>query len=91
MRAVICDGFDELTTDMHSGCKQKKQWRAGRRKTARSDRLRPLDLQLAMVSKAVAQVQVDESLVWNASLFGHALEVLNNVLGEPHGDRLLQL
>jgi hypothetical protein len=35
-----------------------------------------------MASEAVSQIQVDEALVRNASFFGHALEVFNNVFGE---------
>ena len=52
---------------------------------------RPLDLDLAMLRKAVSEVEIDEALVWNASLGGHALEVLNHILGEAHGYRLLEL
>jgi hypothetical protein len=54
-----------------------------------SDPLRPFDLQLAMAGKTVAQIKIDEALVWNASFFSHAFEILNNVFREPHGHGLL--
>jgi hypothetical protein len=44
-----------------------------------SCRLRPLDLQLAMLCEAVTQVEVDEALIRYAGFFSHALEILNNV------------
>ena len=52
---------------------------------------RPLDLDPAILRKAVSQVEIDEALVGYARLHGHAFEVLNHVLGEAHGDRLLKL
>ena len=52
---------------------------------------RPLDLDLAIVRKAVSEVEIDQALVRNASLRSHALEVLNHVFGKPHGHGLLEL
>jgi hypothetical protein len=46
---------------------------------------RPLDLELAILRKAISQIEIDEALVWNARFFGHALEVLNYVFGKTHG------
>ena len=51
----------------------------------------PLDLHLAMLRKTVAQVQVDEALVGDASLASHALEVVNDVFRKTHSDWLLEL
>ena len=44
-----------------------------------------------MLRKAVSEVEIDETLVRNARLRSHALEVLNHILGEAHGYRLLKL
>ena len=51
---------------------------------------RPFNLDLAMLRKAVSEVEIDETLVRNARLRGHALEVLNHILGEAHGYRLFE-
>jgi len=51
----------------------------------------PLDSNSPIACKAIAQIQVDEALVWHAGFDGHALEILDHVLGEPYCDGLLQL
>ena len=55
------------------------------------DGTRPLDLDFAILSKAVSEVEIDEALVRNSGLCGHAFEVLNHIFGETHGYRLLEL
>lgn len=39
----------------------------------------PLDLDLAILSKAISEVEIDQALVRDASLDGHALEVLHHI------------
>ena len=56
-----------------------------------SGRTRPFDLRLAILGKAISEVEIDQALVRHAHFGGHAFEVLNYVLGEPHGHRLLEL
>ena len=51
----------------------------------------PLDLNSPIACKAISQIEVDEALVWHAGFDGHALEILDHVLGEPYCDGLLQL
>ena len=58
---------------------------------ARLGGLRPVDLDLAVMSKAVSEIQVDETLIRHACFVGHALEIHHNILRQPHGDWLLQL
>lgn len=52
--------------------------------------LRPVDFDLAVLRKAISQIQVDEALVRHASLFSHAFEIHQDVFRQPHGDGLLQ-
>ena len=40
---------------------------------------------------AVTQIEIDETLVWNANLLGNGLEVINGVPIETDRDLLLQL
>ena len=51
----------------------------------------PFDLDLAVVRKAISEIEVDKTLVRNARLGSHALEVLNNIFGETHSHGLLKL
>ena len=50
------------------------------------DNLWSVDLHFAVFCKAVAQIQVDEALVWSSSVLRHALEVLDNVLSKERSD-----
>jgi hypothetical protein len=51
----------------------------------------PSDFDLAMLSHAVTEIQVDEALVRDTGLHRHILEVEYNLLGEAHGDGLFEL
>ena len=57
----------------------------------RLSRLRPVDLYLPAIRKAVAQVQVNQALVRDASFLGIALEIVHNIFRQPHSHRLLEL
>ncbi len=46
---------------------------------------------LAALLGAFTQVEIDQALIGNPRLLGHALEVLDDVDPEPHRDALLQL
>ena len=50
----------------------------------------PLEAELAMMLNTISQVQIDEILIRNPSLFGHRLEVANNVGSHSDGNLLLQ-
>ena len=52
---------------------------------------RPLDLDLAILGKAISEIEIDEALIRNPGFAGHAFEILNNVFRKPHGHRLLEL
>ena len=45
-------------------------------------RLRPVDLHLSAIGKTVAQLQVNQALVGDASFLGHAIEVVHHILGQ---------
>ena len=51
----------------------------------------PVDLHFPIIGKTVAQVQVNETLIWNAGFVGHSLEIIHNILLKAHRHRLLQL
>lgn len=50
----------------------------------------PVQVQLPVRRRAVAQVQVDEALVRNADLLGNRLEVVDRFLVQANGHLLLQ-
>lgn len=54
-------------------------------------KLFPVQVQLAVRRRTVAQVQVDEALVRNTNLLGERLEVVDRFLIQADGDLLLQL
>jgi hypothetical protein len=39
-----------------------------------------------MMRNTVSEVEVDKALVRNTSVNGYALGVVNNILGQAHGD-----
>lgn len=39
-----------------------------------------------MTGDTVAQIKVDETLIWDAFFIGHLLEIVNNVFAQPHRD-----
>src|SRR5690606_4585325 len=49
---------------------------------------RPSNMYFAVLHDAVAQVHIDETLIWNSRFVGHALEVRHDVFRKTHGDRL---
>jgi len=50
---------------------------------------RPSNLYLAVLCNTVPKIEIDEALIGDSSLSGHALKVGNDVFGEPHCDGLL--
>lgn len=57
----------------------------------RSGHLWPFDLHSAVVGKAIAQIQIDQTLVGYASIFGHAFEIGDHVIRQSHRHRPLEL
>ncbi len=55
-------------------------------RTKGSGHTRPLDIDLAVVCKAISEIKIDEALVRYARLGSHALEVLNHIPRQAHGD-----
>ena len=42
---------------------------------------RPDNLYLAVLCHTVAKIEIDEALIWNTNLSGHALKVGDNIFG----------
>ena len=53
--------------------------------------LRPIQIELAMRGRAIAQIQIDEALVRDTSVLRYRLEVAYGFLIEANGNLLLKL
>ena len=51
----------------------------------------PVEIELAVRSRAIPQIQIDQALVSDAYFFRDRLEVSDGVLVQANGDLLLQL
>ncbi len=52
-------------------------------------RLTPLQFELPISRGALAKIDVDKTLIWNADLFRNALEIVDASLVQSNGDLLL--
>jgi hypothetical protein len=50
----------------------------------------PLDIDLAVLCNAIPQVQIDEALLGNSCVGGHAFEMMDDIFRQAHGHRFFE-
>ena len=63
----------------------------GRLSAGMNDPLRPIQIQLAVRSRAVPKIQVDETLIRDASILRNGLEIADRFLVKANRDLLFEL